>query len=207
MTKAEDEISLDARQRMEAYLEELRRNLTGVSGEDALDIVRELQSHIMEKAAEGGEVTRPGIEAILWALGTPRDLAAQYVADNLLTRAASSRSPIVLLQALVRWASLSIAGVFVVLGYILGYLVGASFVICAILKPFHPPTAGLWKLADDSYSLRLGFGTVPAFGRELLGWWIVPIGLLAGGGLCLLTSRFAFWCVRQYRGSHKVART
>ena len=206
MARAEEAIAVDARQRIEAYLEKLRKRLAGISREEALDIVRELRSHILEKAAEGGELTAPAVEATLSAMGSPHELAAQYLADNLLARAAKSRSPIALLHALIRWASLSIAGVFVLLGCLLGYLVGASFVICAILKPLHPRTAGLWKLADDSYSLRLGFGTIPAFGTELLGWWIVPIGLLAGGGLCLLTSHFALWCARKFRGSHNLPR-
>jgi hypothetical protein len=206
MTRAEEAISVDARQRIDAYLEKLRKNLTGISREDALDIVQELRSHILEKASVDGEVTASAVNATLSALGSADEIAAQYLADNLLTRAARTRSPIVLLQALFRWASLSIVGVFVLLGCVLGYLVGASFVICAILKPLHPRTAGLWKLADDSYSLRLGFGTIPAFGRELLGWWIVPVGLLAGGGLCLLTSHFALWCARKLRGSHNLPR-
>jgi hypothetical protein len=206
MTTAEGAISLDSRQRIDAYLEKLRKSLLGISREEALDIVRELRSHILEKAAEGGELTAPAVEATLSALGSPHELAAQYMADNLIARAARSRSPIVLLHALIRWASLSIAGVFILLGCILGYLVGASFVICAILKPLHPRTAGLWKLGDESYSLRLGFGNVPAFGRELMGWWIVPVGLLAGGGLCLVTSRFALWCARKYRGTHNLQR-
>jgi Protein of unknown function (DUF1700) len=206
MTMAEGAISLDGRQRIEAYLEKLRKSLAGISREDALDIVRELRSHILEKAAEGGELTTPFVEATLSALGSPHELAAQYLADNLLARAARSRSPIVLLHALIRWASLSIAGLFVLLGCIVGYVVGASLVVCAILKPLHPRTGGLWKLSDESYSLRLGFGNVPAFGRELLGWWIVLVGLLAGGGLCLVTSHFALWCVRKYRRSHNLPR-
>ena len=206
MTMAEGAISLDGRQRIEAYLEKLRKSLAGISREDALDIVRKLRSHILEKAAEGGELTTPAVEATLSALGSPHELAAQYLADNLLARATRSRSPIVLLHALIRWASLSIAGLFVLLGCIVGYVVGASLVVCAILKPLHPRTAGLWKLSDESYSLRLGFGNVPAFGRELLGWWIVPVGLLAGGGLCLVTSHFALWCARKYRGSHNLPR-
>ena len=39
-------------------------------------------------------------------------------------------------------------------------------------------------------SLRLGFGSAPPGGRELLGWWIVPIGLVVGCGLVMLTTRF-----------------
>jgi hypothetical protein len=42
---------------------------------------------------------------------------------------------------------------------------------------------------------------VPTGGREVLGWWIVPIGWLGGGGLVMLTTYIAVWFVRQYRRS------
>lgn len=194
--------------RVEDYLARLRKGLAGLSGEAASDIVEELRSHILEKAALTGAATPAAIENVLAALGAPEDLAAQYMADDLLGRAASRRSPLLLLRGLVRWASLSAGGVFVLLGCVVGYFLGAAFMLCALLKPLHPHTAGLWRLADppDTYSLRLGFGPVPAGATELLGWWMVPLGLLVGGGLCFLTTQFALWCARQYRRSHALRR-
>jgi hypothetical protein len=125
--------------------------------------------------------------------------------DNLLARAEVSRSPVRILASLFRWASLSIAGFFAFLASVVGYFLGVSFILCAVLKPVHPQTAGLWVLpagADDlMISLRLGFGSAPPGGREVLGWWIVPIGLVAGCGLVILTTRFGLWCVRRYRRS------
>jgi hypothetical protein len=126
--------------------------------------------------------------------------------DNLLARAEASRSPVRILGSLFRWASLSVAGFFVLLGSIVGYFLGGAFILCAVLKPFQPATAGLWVLpdgADDiTYSLRLGFSSVPVGGREVLGWWIVPLGLVVGGALVISTTLFALWCARQYRRSH-----
>jgi hypothetical protein len=40
----------------------------------------------------------------------------------------------------------------------------------------------------------------------VLGWWIVPLGLVAGGALAMLTTLFALWCARQYRRSHVLPR-
>jgi hypothetical protein len=198
--------AMDAR--VEDYLARLQKRLAGLSREEAADIVVELRSHILEKAALTGEASPAAIENILAALGSPEDLAAEYMADDLLERAAGGRSPLLLLRGLLRWASLSAAGVFVLLGCMVGYFVGACFMLCAFLKPLHPHAAGLWRLADQygSYSLRLGFGPVPAGGAELLGWWMVPLGLLVGGGLCLLTTQITFWCVQQFRRSHVLRR-
>src|SRR5271169_429150 len=198
-------MSGDAQQRIEAYLGRLRRRLRGMNDEDAREIVEELRSHITDKAAASGQVTAAGVDAALAGLGSPEELASQYMTDDLLARAESSRSPLRILESLFRWASLSVAGFLVLLGSIAGYFLGVVFFLCAALKPFHPHSAGLWILPDSagdaSISLRLGFGSAPAGGREVLGWWIVPIGLVVGCGLVMLTTHFALWCARQYRKS------
>ncbi len=203
-------ISGDAQQRIEAYLGRLRRRLRGMNDEDAREIVEELRSHITDKAAASGQVTAAGVDAALAGLGSPEELASQYMTDDLLARAESSRSPLRILESLFRWASLSVAGFLVLLGSIAGYFLGVVFFLCAALKPFHPHSAGLWILPDSagdaSISLRLGFGSAPAGGREVLGWWIVPLGLVVGCGLVMLTTRFALWCARQYRKSRVLPR-
>ena len=198
-------ISGDAQQRIEAYLGRLRQRLRSLNDEDAREIVEELRSHIIDKVTASGQATAAGVDAALASLGSPEELASQYMTDDLLARAEVSRSPVRILESLFHWASLSVAGFFVLLGSVIGYFFGAVFILVALLKPFHPHTAGLWIFpgagGDLETSFRLGFGSVPAGGRDLLGWWIVPIGWMAGGGLVILTTYFAIWCVRQYRRS------
>lgn len=200
----------DGQQRMDAYLGKLRQRLRGMNDEDAREIVQELRSHIRDKATVSGQLTAAEVDAALAALGTPEELASQYMTDDLLALAEVSRSPVRILGSLFRWASLSLAGFFVLLTSIAGYFLGVVFVLVAALKPFHPASAGLWILpsgADDlEISVRLGFGSAPLNGREVLGWWIVPIGLAAGCALVMLTTRFAIWCGRQYRKSRALPR-
>jgi hypothetical protein len=207
----------DAEKRIDAYLGRLRGRLRGVHDHEVREIVEELRSHIMDKAAASGEVndevngeangaiTPAGVDAALAALGSPEELASQYLTDTLLARAEVSRSPVQILRSLFRWASLSVAGFFVLLGSVLGYFFGAVFILVAVLRPFHPHTAGLWLIpdgaGDSEISFRLGFGSVPVGSKDLLGWWIVPIGWMAGSGLVMLTTHVALWFVRQYRRS------
>jgi hypothetical protein len=194
----------DAQQKIEAYLGRLRQFLRGMNSEDANEIVEELRSHIADKAAASGQVTAAGVDAALALLGTPEELATQYTTDALLARAEVSRSPLRILESLFRWASLSIAGFLVLLTSIVGYFLGGALMLCAVLKTIHPQSGGLWAFpngTDTEISLRLGFGTPPPGGRDLLGWWIVPVGLIVGCGLVVLTTRFALWCFRQYRQS------
>jgi hypothetical protein len=201
----------DAQQRVEAYLGTLRQLLRGMNAEDAREIVEELRSHLMDRIAASGEATNAGVDAALAALGSPEELPKEYMTQNLLARAEASRSPVRILESLFRWASLSAAGFFVLVGSMMGYFLGTVFILVAALKPFHPQTAGLWLLRDSTgdpeISLRLGFGSVPGAGRDVLGWWIVPIGLLAGCAVVMLTTRVALWCARQYRRSHLLPRS
>ncbi|MGD0506340.1 MAG: DUF1700 domain-containing protein [Terriglobales bacterium] len=198
-------ISGDAQQRIEAYLGRLRQRLRSLNDEDAREIVEELRSHIIDKVTASGQATAAGVDAALASLGSPEELASQYMTDDLLARAEVSRSPVRILESLFHWASLSVAGFFVLLGSVIGYFFGAVFILVAALKPFHPHTAGLWIFPNGSgdfeLSFRMGFGSVPAGGRDVLGWWIVPIGWTAGWGLVMLTTYIAVWFVRQYRKS------
>ena len=200
----------DAQQRIETYLTRLRVRLRSISESDVREIVEELRSHILDKASVSGEVTAGAVDAALAALGSPEELAGEYMTDNLLARAEVSRSPVRILGSLFRWASLSVAGFFVFLSSVVGYFLGVALILCALLKPLHPRTAGLWTYPDGAggftTSLRLGFGSAPAGGRDVLGWWIVPIGLVVGCALVMLTTRFALWCVRQYRRSRVLPR-
>lgn len=190
----------DAQQKIDVFLGRLRERLRGMNAKDAREIVVELRSHIVDKATANGQLSPAGVDAALAALGTPEDLAGEYLTEYLMARAEVSRSPLRILESLFRWATLSVVGFFVLLGAIIGYVLGVAFLLAAVLKPFHPATAGLW-IVPDGISLRMGFGSVPSDGKEILGWWMVPVGLVVGGGLVILTMLGARWCVRQYRKS------
>jgi len=199
-------ITASSQQKIDAYLSTLRRQLRGMNAEEVRDIVEEIRSHILDKAALATEENASGtIDAALATLGSPEELASQYITDNLLARAEASRSPVRILKSLFRWGSLSVAGFFVLLGSLFGYFFGVVFMLVAVAKLFHPHTAGLWALPTDNgdfaLSFRLGFGGVPAGGRDLLGWWVVPIGWFGGGVLVMLTTHIAVWFVQQYRKS------
>ena len=57
---------------------------------------------------------------------------------------------------------------------------------------------------ESAISLRLGFGTPPPAAVDVLGFWIVPLGLIAGPMLIALTTRFALWCARQARAIRRL---
>lgn len=187
-----------AQKKIDNYLGTLRSRLRGLSSETSREIIEELRSHLADKAGVDGELIPQKVDAALAALGSPAELARQYTTDDLLLRAEASRSPVRIIESLFRWASFSSVGFLVLMGSIFGYFFGFAFIVSAVLKPLHPYTAGLWRLPDGEFSLRMGFGMVPPASRDVLGWWIVPVGLAAGCGLLTLTTRFALWCAQAY---------
>jgi len=208
-------ISADSQKKIDDFLNVLHTNVRGLGEQEASDIVAEIRSHILDKASPAGTVTPEVVSSILAGLGGPQELAKRYltdevlaralarryVTDGLLTRARVTRSPWLTLRSLFHWASLSFAGIWVLLASLVGYGLGAAFLLCAMLKPMHPQKAGLWLLpnpSDTSLSLRLGFGTVPVNGRELLGWWVVPLGLVMGSALIVVTFRLGLWSIGKF---------
>jgi uncharacterized membrane protein len=195
--------------KLESYLQKLRSALRDIPSGEGEDIVREIRSHVLDRAEASGQPADAGISSALDALGTPESLASQYVTEHLFSRAEVSRSPWLIQRSIFRWATLSIAGFFVLLASLVGYFLGASLVIAAFAKFVNPHRAGLWmvRLGDHSAGVTLmvlGQANPPTGATDLLGWWYVPIGLVAGVGLLLFTVRFGAWSIRQFRRSHSV---
>lgn len=185
---------------LDDYLGELRSRLRALPHDEVSEILDELRAHVRDSAAlETGPAER-GITQTLARLGSPAELAALYVTDRLLADAGKGGSPWLLLRAVWRWAATSVIGGLALLGLVAGYLVAASFFLAALVKPFAPERVGLWRLNGEDFSLRLGLVAArQSQGVEILGWWIVPLGLLLGAGAGWLTPRAARWAIRRLR--------
>ena len=176
---------------IDGCLAEVRRGLRGLSAGETADILEELRSHIVDRARETGAVTPASIAGAVAGLGDLKELASAYAAGRIAAPVEERRSPWWMLGAAFRLARLSVWGFFVFIASLIGYGVGASLVATALIKPFAPRHAGLWMSGHgDTFSLNLGVMGSPATGQELLGWWIIPIGVVLGGLLLWLTWRF-----------------
>jgi len=188
-------------ERIDAYLRSVRAGLRELPQPEIMDILNELRAHIEEKAGPDAAVV--DIDSVLRSLGSPEQIAALYVAEDLVSRAESSRAPWTILRSLYYWATLSVKGFAVFSICLIGYAFSACFLISALMKPIHPQGVGLWTSnVPGAYSLHVGGSSGPAGQeREVLGWWLVPIGCSLGGGTILLTTHFALLSLRRLRGS------
>jgi hypothetical protein len=84
----------------------------------------------------------------------------------------------------------------------LGYGTALIALGCALVKPFMPDRVGFWvqSVPPDDWSFQLGrVGVAPTDAREVLGWYIVPLGLLVGALALTATSRYLLAKVRKLR--------
>lgn len=171
---------------IESYLTILRSHLGPLTIADREEIVREIGSHIYD-SLEQPAVT---LETVLARLGPAELLAARYREGQLIRQASRSFSPLLLLRTTLRLATKGISGVAVFTVGLFGYAIGATLVLCALIKPFQPANTGVWF--TESHTLNSGV-LYPAPGplsHELLGWWFIPI-MLTLGSLTLLVTTFA----------------
>src|ERR1700722_16574577 len=165
---------------LEAYLAEVTRNLRGLPPAEISEIVDELRSHVLDRMAEEGDAAN--LRQILSALGSAKQIAAINLSMRIAAQSAERRSPLSVLRTIVRLAGLSARGFLTFLVSLAGYGFAASWLVTALLKPFWPGQVGLWLLPDRTgdLSLSLGVHLGHEAGRDLLGWWTVPIGLAVG---------------------------
>lgn len=175
---------------LDTYLEQVRRGLKGLSEAETREVLLELRAHVLDKVE--GNLTPGAVEAALAALGSPREVARANVTERVAAVMETQKGFFGVLAAVVRLAGLSIAGFLLFMLSLMGYGMAAGFLFVAIWKPFDPTHVGMW-VSNGGFTLgTLDHPTSP----ELLGWWIIPIGLFVGVMLGWLTWALDRSCIR-----------
>ena len=183
--------------RVNDYLGELRRELTGMTLAEREDIVEEIHMHIRERS--GGSPA--GLDEILAGLGPAEELAGQYRTGMLVQKARHSSSPVVILRAALRWALTGAEGFVVFLIAVAGYLTGGAFVLLALLKPIFPQRTGLW-IGPDAFSFTIRMGALPVSTpalHEVLGWWFIPVCAVIGSLVLIATTKLLQFLMKRFR--------
>jgi uncharacterized membrane protein len=180
------------------YLARLRASLAGMTVSEREDIVEEIRMHIRERSSD----QQSSLDGVLSGLGPAELLAEQYRTGVLVQKARTSRSPLLILRAALRWATTGIEGFMVFVIAVVGYATGGAFLLLALLKPFFPQYTGFWVGPGQfSFSFRMGATmTNPAPPvHEVLGWWLIPVCLVAGSLSLALTTKLLQFLFRRFR--------
>lgn len=176
---------------LDTYLAQVRRGLKGLSEAETREVLLELRAHVLDRVE--GHLTPKSVEAALTALGSPRDVALANVTERVAAVMEEQRGFFGVLTAVVRLAGLSLAGFVLFMVSLIGYGMAAGFAFVAVYKPFNPEHVGMWSSGPGNFTLgTLDHPTTP----DLMGWWIIPFGLVAAVALGYLTWALDRFCIR-----------
>jgi uncharacterized membrane protein len=178
--------------RIDTYLGELRRCLGELPPEEVHDILQEIRGHILERAEASGELTEDRLVEILKALGQPDEIAPMYQVDAVVAKARSSFSPRVVMRGIHRWSMVSIWGFALFVIGVVGYATGAALILAGMGKIVAPNQFGAWV---GPHSFDIGVMNDPT-AHDVLGWWLVPVGLAVGAAIFMGTTRLLRWTLR-----------
>ena len=187
--------------RIRGYLYVLKRSLPGwLPAATADDAVREVESHIREKAdaAEPVPDERAVLERILDHLGSPSRVAAAYATEMAVDEAVATGRILAVARALGRIAVSTVTGFLVFLALFLGYGMSFAFFLIALMKPFFPDNVGLIRVDGRFRSLGIDFGLPPGATVEG-GYWIIPISIVLGVVVGIFTHRGARRVLRRWQ--------
>jgi uncharacterized membrane protein len=191
--------------RVNGYLFVLERSLKTFLPMDVVrDAVREIESHVRERvsAHNGLPNERDALEKILAELGPPLRVAQAYSAERMIDEAVTTGRVVPIARAIWHLAMTTVAGFFAGLGLLIGYFLGAGFLMVAAIKPFFPQNAGI--VMRNGWPIGVG-AQFPTPAEPLRGgYWIIPVCLIVGLAVLRLTHRGAirflnWWRLRRSR--------
>jgi hypothetical protein len=189
---------------LETYLQAVEGHLKSLRPEDRSEIVRELRSHVLDRVK--GDLSDASVCATLMTLGDPREIAR----INLRLRVAAvvdRGAPLTVVRPLTRLAKVSGEGLLALVLSLAGYAFAGCWLLVALAKPFAPDRVGFWLLPDPQGDLSVSLGRHSASigGHEVLGWWIIPLGLTIGFVSAFMTYRFDLRFIRELARLQSIA--
>ena len=155
---------------VEAFLRKLRQGIASLPLAEQDEIVAELRSHLAERQAQGSTDPLAGFES-------PARLAADFVGEHTLRDALARGTPWAMSSAFFVVARDSVLGLLVLFPLLVFQLEAVLLLLAAALKPLLPEQTGLWVGPGKFY---VGILASPDSGRELLGWWAIPVFAITG---------------------------
>ena len=166
------------------YMRTLASRLGRLHKADVEEVMREIEGHIrdvVEQALARGEAI--DVTALLHGFGPPETLAAQYVAH--IRTGAPPPAGFGVIQRVKQTAT---RGLYYSMGAF-GFSIALALLLLALAKLLQPSLVGAWS-ANGGQSIAITWSGSPyPQANELLGYWLVPMALLASVWCAELTRR------------------
>jgi len=174
-----------------AYLKRLRWALSHLPAEDREEIVTETRAHFAERIAQGATV-----DEVAASFGEPEAYARRFLENYEISVALSSGSTTRMMATALKAIGSGVGSFFAVLGLVLLYLTALTCLVVAVLKPIMPENVGFWTgedllllgIVSDSVVGGMGLVGDTAGAEERLGYWIIPLSLVAGAVVYLMSN-------------------
>ena len=194
------QLSATGQSRVRGYLFVLERSLrTFLKPALVSDAVREIESHILDRVRETEPIPneRDALERVLEHLGSPLTVARAYSAEMAAEEAVVTGRIVAVGRTLLYLAAAGVRGFFAVLALCVGYTVGLGMVLLAPLKIIAPNNVGILLVGGVPVAVGALF-PVPDDVQLIGGFWFVPLVLLIGITVLLVTHRAARGFVRRW---------
>ena len=199
MTNAECPIFTQKQAQMlwSGYMDQVGGLCGSLDRRQKADILAELKAHLLESYIQldnGDEETR--ISAAIEKLGQPEEFVPLWVEERLLDGAQPGSTTRNLYSLLRRNALTGVQQFAFSILVGLGYLLSFYFFIMAVMKVFFPVNVGL-HLSPTGIPF-LGYVDADEF-REVLGYWLIPVGLVTAVTLQLFLNGLVKRWVGRFR--------
>ena len=159
-----------------SYIEKVKRIISVLPDEDALELMKELDSHIFESLHADTSIIiseEERIKTVLDKLGSPESYLAPLIAEKRLTHAIKKYNLVEILKAI--FGIFKTGGQYFLLSIL--YLFTLGFGIVIIAKIFYPQKTGFFF--EEGQIIGLGFfSKINAQATDLLGYWIIPLMII-----------------------------
>lgn len=165
-------------QSLDSYLTKLDAALARLPRTERQEIILETKSHISERLERDSSSS---VGEVLTELGTPESYAAGFLSQRADAGTIENLSTVTARG----WKALPL-----MLLIIMGYGIAALFLLVAIAKIVEPDATGWYvRTVGEHRSAGLAISDPNHGGRDLLGYWLIPISLIGAGLIHLFISR------------------
>lgn len=155
-----------------AYIEDVKRVVSGLPSDDVEDLVNEIDSHIFEAFNDIKDIgsEKEKIEMVIKNLGSPESYLKPIIAEKELRRAVNKYNVIGILKGIC--STILTGSQYALLSIMYIFILSAGVIIIA--KILFPHKTGLF--VDEGHFIGLGFiAQINSNAVDLLGYWLIPI--------------------------------